>query len=108
MTDSASSICPRFESCNAPICPLDDWAQSCHLNGEPICLYLREAAKHGGSLLKHAVLANSATHIPEKLAEKVSQDYQAIISRWCDIKRRLSRAALTPSKMRRPKFLKAA
>lgn len=101
MNGPAFSICPKFETCNAPICPLDDWARSYHMDGEPICLYMREAAKRGGIL-------KSDPYIPGKVAEKVTQAYPAIISRWGDIRRRLARAALTPSKMRRPEIREAA
>ena len=38
--------CPKFDRCSAPICPLDPyWNESTYLRGEPVCLYLREAAK---------------------------------------------------------------
>ena len=33
--------CPKFESCSAPICPLEeDWELRTHLNGERVCHYL--------------------------------------------------------------------
>lgn len=95
MTDLASSGCPKFSSCNASLCPLDDWGRHQHLDGEPVCLYLREAAKQAGIL-------NSDPYIPGELSEKVSQAYPAIVSRWGDIRRRLVRAALSPSKIKRP------
>jgi hypothetical protein len=42
--------CPRFSSCNAPICPLDpSWRKAVHLPGEPTCYYLRAAAKAGAA-----------------------------------------------------------
>ena len=40
--------CPRFKSCNAPICPLDPrWEKAVHLPGERICHYCRAACKEG-------------------------------------------------------------
>ena len=40
--------CPKFSSCNAPVCPLDPaWRQSQHIQGEPVCFYLRESFKTG-------------------------------------------------------------
>ncbi len=47
--------CPRFDHCNAPLCPLDDWTLRHHVKGEPVCFYLREAAKHGGTLFRRRV-----------------------------------------------------
>jgi len=38
--------CPKFESCSAPICPLDaQWRMRAHNPGDRICFYLREAVK---------------------------------------------------------------
>lgn len=95
MTAPVSSGCPKFDTCDASLCPLDDWARHHHLDGEPVCLYLREAAKRAGIL-------KSDPYIPRELAEKVSLAYPAIVSRWGDIRRRLVRAALSPSKIKRP------
>ena len=40
--------CPKFESCSAPICPLDpDWRKRRHLKVERVCFYLCEAQKGG-------------------------------------------------------------
>ena len=82
--------CPKFDACSVPICPLDDnWRNSWHLSGEPVCLYLRQAAKQAC--------------IPQHMTEKVSKAYLEILSslspNFNDIKRRLSRAALSPSKI---------
>ncbi len=90
--------CPRFDHCNAPVCPLDDWKSPHHVKGEPVCFYLREAAKHGGSL-------PLTGDIPTELAGLVSQVYREIVSspcsRWADVRRRLARATLSPSKRTR-------
>jgi len=38
--------CPKFQACNAPICPCDsDWHKRSHLNGDKCCMYLLESAK---------------------------------------------------------------
>ncbi len=87
--------CPRFDRCGAPVCPLDDWKSPHHVKGEPVCFYLREAAKRSGNLPPMG-------DIPKELAGQVSQAYREIVSlpcsRWGDIRRRLARAALSPSK----------
>ena len=127
--------CPRFDRCSAPICPLDtDWQLRTHLPGEPICAFLREAAKQGGSLPfdaeKRAITGDLRGDIPgenrfkvptyrpspdercvaEKtaitapLAEAVNKAYPDFRSRFPDIRRRLDRAANSPSKLgKRPK-----
>ena len=90
-----TSPCVRFLHCNAPLCPLDDWKLRRHVKGEPVCFYLREAAKHGDTL-------PPTGDIPTELIEKVSEAYPKIISspcsRWGDVRRRLTRAALSLSK----------
>src|SRR5258705_14014013 len=87
--------CPRFDHCNAPICPVDEWKSHHHIKGEPVCFYLREAAKRAGTLSPRG-------DIPTELTEKVSQAYREIVSspcsHWGDVRRRLVRAALSPSK----------
>lgn len=38
--------CPKFEDCNAPLCPLDNNLSSrSYLDGESVCFYVREYAK---------------------------------------------------------------
>lgn len=40
--------CPNYQSCSAPLCPLDPgWFRCKYLKGEPICFYLKEAQKPG-------------------------------------------------------------
>ena len=88
-------VCPQFDRCSAPICPVEDWKSHHHVKGEPVCFYLREAAKHGGRL-------PPTGDVPTELIAKVSDAYGEIVSSPCsrlgDIRRRLRRAALSPSK----------
>jgi hypothetical protein len=38
--------CARFNTCSAPVCPLDPvWRRAVHRNGEPVCYYLRNTGK---------------------------------------------------------------
>ncbi len=40
------SSCPKYQQCNAPICPLEtNWQKRKHLDGERVCFYLSEAQK---------------------------------------------------------------
>lgn len=42
------SACPRFNACNAPVCPLDaGWPRTVHLAGEAVCYYLLATGKAG-------------------------------------------------------------
>ena len=122
--------CPRFDRCSAPICPLDaDWRHRAHLTGEPICVFLREAAKQGGKLgvtaEKRLITGDIRGDIPGENRFKVptylpSPDQQcvaqesgisaplavAVNNAWAgiresfpDIHRRLDRAANSPSKL---------
>jgi hypothetical protein len=94
--------CPKFEKCSAPICPLND-QESVHLKGEPICFYLRECVKQGG-------FSRIAGYIPKEMAKKIAEKLPGILSRHVDIKNRLSRAALSGSKLDsfKPKSKEAA
>jgi len=40
--------CPKYEKCEAPICPLDaDWRERTHLQEDRICFFLSESVKEG-------------------------------------------------------------
>ena len=48
--------CPRFEKCNAPICPLDINAGKVkHLDGEGVCFFIREYAKGSKKLFGRSI-----------------------------------------------------
>lgn len=85
--------CPKFHGCNAPICPLDpEWRLRKHLDGEPVCLWLRELAKPGGEAILGGALGNSR-------AEAIGKAAPSIIARWGGIARALRRAAERGSKV---------
>jgi hypothetical protein len=45
---SQYDLCPKWNKCSAPICPLDDeWDRRRMLADEPVCFYLLEHAKEG-------------------------------------------------------------
>jgi hypothetical protein len=63
-----SASCPRFDGCNAPICPLDDWQRAQHLQGERVCLWLREAVKPSGmARIAHASTVDIAVSVAKAL-----------------------------------------
>jgi hypothetical protein len=40
--------CPRYDSCSAPLCPLDaSWRLRVHRHGDRVCFYLCETVKAG-------------------------------------------------------------
>lgn len=81
------SDCPKWESCSAPICPLDPtWEARCHRAGERVCRWLLELAKPDGS----AVLASALSVETASMIAKVSPD---IIARQSDIRAKLRYAA---------------
>jgi hypothetical protein len=50
MAEVSPQECKRFETCGAPICPLDPcWHTGCHLPGERVCAYLLGSGKQGAA-----------------------------------------------------------
>ncbi len=87
--------CPKFQSCSAPICPLDpNWRKACHLKGERICFYLCEAQKNGSE-------ARFRDKGLEKLYQLMVEVAPDISIRWEPIRKVLKRAAKTGSRMNR-------
>ena len=84
--------CPRFNSCSAPICPIDpDWRERVHRKGEPVCFYLRLHSKN-------ALWDPKSGSVPRKLARRVGELAPEIMGRYAPLKRALERAALSPQK----------
>ncbi len=85
--------CPRYDRCNAPICPLDPRClHAQHLHGESVCLWLRELSKpHGEATLRSVV--------PGELAATVARVAPAIIATQRTIARALQRASRYGSKL---------
>ena len=51
--------CPRFDACNAPVCPLDTgWRSRTYCRGEALCSLVLEAAKPDGAAVVRAVLSD--------------------------------------------------
>jgi hypothetical protein len=87
--------CPRFDKCNAPICPLDSsWRKRVLLHDDPTCFYLLESVKKGA---KANFMAPGWGWLYEAMVEATP----AISARWGRIKNKLSDAAKTGSRMKR-------
>ena len=79
--------CPKFESCSAPICPLDaEWELRSHLNGEKVCYYLTEYSKEAVRPILKGGLA--AEHY-----EAIDEHYLEILALHPLIKRQLLRSS---------------
>ena len=82
--------CPRFDKCNAPICPLDpDVLDRAHVKGDPVCHYLRLYAKNGLWGLK-------AGSVPANLTIRIPAAYSRLMARYGPLKDALLRAAKSP------------
>lgn len=79
--------CPRFDGCNAPICPLDPhWQRSQHLDGESVCSLLCELVKSGGE-------ARLRGYVPSEVVQTLIEVLPLVSSRWGRVRSALKRAA---------------
>ena len=87
--------CPKFHTCNAPICPLDkDWSKRVNQVDDPVCYYLIESVKEGAQ-----------THFERALLGELHQAIVRvrgdILKHFKRIKNKLEVATKTPSRMER-------
>lgn len=87
--------CPRYESCSAPVCPLDArWDSRAYVRGEAVCGLVLEAVKPNGADSVRVVLKDeAATAAVIKAAPEIAQ-------RFPFIARRLDRASSQGSRVR--------
>jgi hypothetical protein len=87
--------CPRWDKCNAPICPLDpDWRKRVLLSNDTTCFYLLESVKEGAR-------ANFEGPGWGWLHAAMVEATPAISARWGRIRNKLCDAAKTGSRMKR-------
>ena len=85
--------CPKWDSCNASLCPLDlDISKRVYLRGESICFYMHEYVK------PNSYKRFKVSHRGE-IYKAISDVIKAVLSNHGYIKRRLKRASKTPSRM---------
>lgn len=97
---SCLSKCPKFNKCNAPVCPLDkEWQKRKHISGDKCCVYLLELSKANA---EGNFVGAGLSNVYEAI-EVVKQD---ILYSSASIKRAYTRAASAPSRLK-PKFIKA-
>ena len=87
------ALCPKWEKCSAPVCPLDpDWKKRTFISEDACCFYLQEAAKSGAK-------ARFALHGHGKLFDAIADIGPAIITRHRIIAGRVERATVTGRRM---------
>ena len=85
--------CPKWEKCNAPLCPLDpDWQKTRHLKGESVCHWLRMYAKQPVEGRFQGILR-------DEMAEQVISVYDSVIVPYGALRTALERASKTGSRL---------
>ncbi len=85
--------CPKWEKCNAPLCPIDlNWQKVRHLKGEPVCQWLRMYAKQPEQSRFQGILR-------EEMAEQVISVYDSVIVPYGALRTALVRASKTGSRL---------
>ena len=88
--------CPKYESCNAQICPLDHhWQKRKHLCEERICFYLLEHSKVDARAVFDVA---GQAHLYQDIGRVV----QAICAAHPNINKSYIRASHSGSRMNRP------
>lgn len=85
--------CPKYDSCSAPICPLDpDWSRRIHRKGEPVCFYLLEYVKAGSKVRFEGCRALFLYDAMDSLVERLCR-------RHAPLRRAVDRAKRTGSRL---------
>jgi hypothetical protein len=91
----AMRACPKYDGCNAPICPLDpDRKLRSHGTGDPICFYMLESVKPGSDERFEARTIGG-------MLPAIRRAIPDICSRWASVRHTVQRAATTGSRMDR-------
>lgn len=87
--------CPKYQVCNAPICPLDpDWHKRKHLPADKACFYLLESAKTDSKAIFDSAGRGN-------LYEAIVRQAPDIIATHSTLKHTYERAKKTGSRMTR-------
>lgn len=74
--------CPRYESCSAPLCPLDArWQFRHYSRGEAVCGFVLEAVKPDGAALIHRQLPPEMATAILEAAPEMGRKFPAIAHR---------------------------
>ena len=95
MKDFTQSQCPKFQKCNAPVCPIDPiWQKRRHMNGDRVCFYLMEAHKPNA---KAVFEGRSLSY----LYDAIVRHALVIADTYRPIKKAIEKAKITSSRMTR-------
>ena len=87
------SDCPRYDRCNAPLCPLDsDWAIRRHVGNDPVCGLALETVKQGAE-------ARLGQYVRPEVLARVSEVMPHLARRSYGIRRALKRASESGSRL---------
>lgn len=91
--------CPKFDTCSAPICPLDDLLQRrVHQDRDRTCVWLVEVVKPGGEDRINAAL-------PSALADQLIRALPEVEAASAYVRRNLRKAARTGTRLANGKRL---
>jgi hypothetical protein len=92
-SNETMTMCPKFESCSAPMCPLDpDWRLRVYRKGEPICFYLLE-------YVKPDTRAQFQGSIEGQIYKAIQTSIDPMSTRYATLLAALERAKRTGSRM---------
>lgn len=90
--------CAKFERCNANVCPFDEqWRRRTHVDGEPVCFWLREWVKAGGEQRVGERLGAEQVTAIREVAGVVCAEGHALPRGLGDVRRTLRRVAQSSS-----------
>ena len=93
LTNIAMSRCPKFHTCNAPICPLDlEWQKRKHTGEDRVCFYLIESQKTDAKAIFEGGGKGYLYNLITKVVQPISNHYS-------HIKHALLKAKKTGSRM---------
>lgn len=89
--------CPKFRTCNAVLCPLDDQILQRHfLKDEALCYFLREWVKPGA-----AARFDEKAGIYQEMMRRIPRLLPMLLSRYVPLKRRLATLSRQRSRLSR-------
>ena len=87
--------CPKFHTCNSPICPLDkDWRKRANDIEDSTCYYLIESVKAAAQTHFERALLGELYQVIVRVRGDISKHFKRI-------KNKLDAATKTPSRMER-------
>lgn len=110
-------LCPRYERCNANVCPLELNTQRVQLKGEPVCFWLTEWVKAGGEARVTDELRKRINDpaVVERFQTALRMTHAGIAGQWYgmgrgwgEIRRFLESAAVSGSRLEAGRRLSAS